>query len=67
MVNTTAVCEGCGTSLDPHEEPRDLAHVADTRHYCAPCRLLYCEAPSPTRPVATPRSSFGLEPKRLGA
>jgi hypothetical protein len=62
MLTTTATCDGCGTSLDPREEPRDLAHVSgDVHHYCPGCRLLYLPAPTPTRPVAI------AEPKRRGA
>jgi len=54
MVNVIATtCDGCGKSLDPREEPRDLAHVSDPRHYCAFCRFLYCPAPTPTVPVAS--------------
>ena len=54
-------CDGCGKSLDPQKEPRDLAHVSDPRHYCELCRFLYCPAPTPTLPVATPWSSFRRE------
>jgi hypothetical protein len=51
MNQATAVCESCGATLDPQDEPKDLAHVVDPRHLCSACHLLLCPAPTPTRPV----------------
>lgn len=51
MVDSAVLCESCATPLDPRDEPRDLAHVSDPRHYCERCRLLFCPAPTPTQPV----------------
>lgn len=51
-VNVTTACDGCGKALDVLDEPKDLAHVSDLRHYCPACRFLYCPAPTPTRPVS---------------
>lgn len=48
MAQEAMACDGCGKVLDPREEPRDLAHVSDPRHFCPLCRLLYCPAPTPT-------------------
>ncbi len=58
MVENLVACEGCAKPLDPRDEPRDLAHVRDPRHYCERCRLLFCPAPTPTQHAAAPRSSF---------
>jgi hypothetical protein len=58
MVKDTAVCESCAQPLDPRDEPRDLAHIIDPRHYCPRCRMLFCPAPTPTMHAAAPRSSF---------
>ena len=58
MEADATTCEGCGKPLDAGEEPRDLAHVSDPRHYCPLCRLLCCPAPTPTMHAAAPRRSF---------
>lgn len=48
MVQEAVACDGCAKSIEPHAEPRDLAHVNDPRHFCPLCRLLFCPAPTPT-------------------